>query len=121
MPLLTLLPFTQLVGLKCGGQALNLTMANRVIIVDPWWNAVAEDQAYGRVRRIGQTKETHLVRLFSDTPVDRRIRQLQSDKSAEVSRALQDDRHEPVPLDDEALEGLFTGMSTKKAGKQKAT
>jgi SNF2 family DNA or RNA helicase len=40
-----------IMGLRCGGQALNITHANRVIIVDPWWNKSVEMQAFGRVFR----------------------------------------------------------------------
>ncbi|GAB7343261.1 hypothetical protein MBLNU457_1317t1 [Dothideomycetes sp. NU457] len=50
-----------LASLKCGGLGLNLTMANKVICVDPWWNNAVEQQAFARVYRIGQTKETSLL------------------------------------------------------------
>ncbi|KAI9743954.1 MAG: hypothetical protein M1818_002688 [Claussenomyces sp. TS43310] len=49
-------------SLKSGGLGLNLTVANRMISLDPWWNDCAESQAFGRVYRLGQTKDTHIVR-----------------------------------------------------------
>lgn len=60
-------------GLKCGGQGLNLTCANRVISVDLWWNHSVEQQAFGRVFRIGQKKETYLTRLVVKNTVDVRM------------------------------------------------
>ncbi|KAL2760226.1 hypothetical protein ACRALDRAFT_2062131, partial [Sodiomyces alcalophilus JCM 7366] len=60
-------------SMRCGGQALNLTCANRVIMVDAWWNKAAEMQAFGRVFRLGQIKETHHVRILARETVDERI------------------------------------------------
>ncbi|CAG9939553.1 unnamed protein product, partial [Clonostachys rosea f. rosea IK726] len=110
-----------IVGLKCGGQALNLTAANRVILIDPWWNNVQENQAFGRVWRHGQTKETHLVRIWANTPMDQYIFQLQNDKAMAVDYALQDDNHKPAVLDDGRLQQLFTPVHRvkPKAAKQK--
>lgn len=50
-----------LASLKCGGVGLNLTMASRVIVIDPWWNRSLQDQAFCRVYRIGQAYETNLT------------------------------------------------------------
>ncbi|CAH0026045.1 unnamed protein product [Clonostachys rhizophaga] len=110
-----------IVGLKCGGQALNLTAANRVILIDPWWNNVQENQAFGRVWRHGQTKETHLVRIWANTPMDQHIFELQNDKAASVDYALQDDNHKPAVLDDGRLQQLFAPIHRvkPKAAKQK--
>ena len=60
-------------GLKCGGQGLNLTCANRVISVDLWWNHSVEQQAFGRVFRIGQLKNTYLHRMVVNHTVDSRL------------------------------------------------
>ncbi|VUC24416.1 unnamed protein product [Clonostachys rosea] len=104
-----------IIGLKCGGQALNLTAANRVIIIDPWWNNVQENQAFGRVWRHGQAKETHLVRIWAQTPMDKYIFGLQNDKAMAVDYALQDDNHKPAVLDDRRLEKLFAPIHRAKA------
>ncbi|KUJ23208.1 uncharacterized protein LY89DRAFT_727977 [Mollisia scopiformis] len=61
-------------GLKCGGQGLNLTFANRIISVDLWWNSAIEAQAFGRAYRMGQLKETHFVRFVIRGSVDGRLR-----------------------------------------------
>ncbi|PHH82172.1 hypothetical protein CDD82_6794 [Ophiocordyceps australis] len=80
------------VSMRSGGQSLNLTAANRVIIVDPWWNSVAEKQAFGRVMRIGQQKHQSLVRICVPAPIEKRMLELQTRKAADVDHALQDDR-----------------------------
>ncbi|CAI6082824.1 unnamed protein product [Clonostachys chloroleuca] len=110
-----------IIGLKCGGQALNLTAANRVILIDPWWNNVQENQAFGRVWRHGQTKETHLVRIWANVPVDHYIFKLQNDKAIAVDYALQDDNHKPAVLDDGRLQKLFAPIQRvkPKVAKQK--
>ncbi|EHK98685.1 putative DNA repair protein RAD5 [Glarea lozoyensis 74030] len=50
-------------GLKCGGLGLNLTMASRCVSLDLWWNHAVEQQAFGRIFRIGQEKNTVMTRL----------------------------------------------------------
>lgn len=79
-------------GIKCGGVALNLTYANRVINVDPWWNHPVEQQAFGRVHRIGQKKQTYFVRLFAEGTIDERLINLQGEKLHQIDRGFGDDR-----------------------------
>lgn len=74
-----------MVSITAGSEALNLTMANRCIIYEPWWNAAVEEQAFGRVNRIGQEKETHCVRLFAEGTVDERMNELQEEKKKQQS------------------------------------
>lgn len=59
-----------LASLKCGGLGLNLTAANRVICLDPWWNVAVENQAFARVYRIGQVQETKFLRLVVKNSID---------------------------------------------------
>ena len=59
-----------LASLKCGGVGLNLTMANRVVCFDPWWNRAVEQQAFCRVFRIGQTKETSMARFVVKNTIE---------------------------------------------------
>jgi SNF2 family DNA or RNA helicase len=109
-------------GLKCGALGLNLTSANRVIIVDPWWNNTVEQQAFGRVWRYKQEKICHLVRIKSESPMDLKIAEMQASKSKEVDRALQDEGFMPTEIDDHNLRMLFKfegkkpkgGMTTKE-------
>ncbi|KAJ4265069.1 hypothetical protein NW762_005313 [Fusarium torreyae] len=100
-------------GLGCGAQSLNLTVANRVIIVEPWWNKTREQQAFGRVHRIGQTKECYLVRIMTQHYIDSRISELQEEKAEVIDRALQDDGHVPTVLNDMQLRHLFDPQEGK--------
>lgn len=59
-----------LASLKAGGVGLNLTMADKVLLLDPWWNSAIEAQAFARVYRIGQEKETELTRLVITNTID---------------------------------------------------
>ena len=54
-----------LISLKAGGIGLNLTAADYVIILDPWWNPAAEDQAIDRAHRIGQKRPVTVYRLVT--------------------------------------------------------
>ncbi|TWU77281.1 hypothetical protein ED733_003851 [Metarhizium rileyi] len=102
-----------LAGLKSGGQSLNITCANRVIIVDPWWNVTSELQAAGRTSRIGQKKTCYVVRIFTSGTEDERVAELQKSKSEEVDYALQDDGHVPQMLDDKGCRELFRKVQAK--------
>jgi SNF2 family DNA or RNA helicase len=84
---------SQVASLKCGGQSLNLTVANRVILLELWWNHAAEEQAFGRVFRFGQEKESHFARFFVKAPVERRMFRMQQRKTKHIEHALQDDKH----------------------------
>ncbi|KAG9252641.1 SNF2 family N-terminal domain-containing protein [Emericellopsis atlantica] len=80
-----------LVGLRAGSTALDLYAANRVILVDLWWNTAVEDQALGRVWRIGQEKVTHMRRIRTTMEINNRIVKMQEDKKVKVRKTLQDD------------------------------
>ncbi|KAH7002195.1 P-loop containing nucleoside triphosphate hydrolase protein [Ilyonectria destructans] len=107
-------PKILLASMKCGGQSLNLTVANRVIIVDPWWNKTQEQQAFGRVVRMGQKKTSYLVRILSEGKIDKHLAMLQEKKSEIVDRALQDDGHTPASLTNEQLDELFSPEEQKE-------
>ncbi|GKT45215.1 putative ATP-dependent helicase [Colletotrichum spaethianum] len=78
-------------SMKVGGQALNLTCANRVIQIDSWWNEAAGDQANGRVNRMGQLKPSHAVVIKARGTIDEYITNLQDRKTGEIEHTLQDD------------------------------
>ncbi|KDN67091.1 putative SNF2 family domain-containing protein [Colletotrichum sublineola] len=80
----------QIASMKVGGQALNLTCANRVIQVDSWWNEAAGDQANGRVNRMGQLKPSHAVVIKARGTIDEHITDLQNRKTEEIEHILQD-------------------------------
>ncbi|NDW08950.1 DEAD/DEAH box helicase [Dysgonomonas sp. 520] len=69
------------ISLKAGGVGLNLTAADYVFILDPWWNPAAEMQAISRSHRIGQNKNVIVYRFISSGSIEEKIRQLQESKS----------------------------------------
>ncbi len=79
-----------LVSLKAGGTGLNLTAADVVYLVDPWWNPAVEQQAIDRIYRMGQQKAVTAVRLISPNTVEDKIQTLQQHKK-EISSSILDD------------------------------
>ena len=69
-----------LISLKAGGVGLNLTQADYVFIIDPWWNPAAESQAIARAHRIGQDKQVIAYRFITQNSIEEKILQLQEDK-----------------------------------------
>jgi len=69
-----------LMSLKAGGVALNLTCANHIYLMDPWWNPFAEMQAIDRTHRIGQYRPIRAIRFIAMETVEERILQLQEKK-----------------------------------------
>lgn len=69
-----------LMSLKAGGVGLNLTAAEHVFLMDPWWNPAVEDQAIARAHRMGQTKPVFVHRLITRGTVEERVGQIQSEK-----------------------------------------
>ncbi len=69
-----------LVSLKAGGTGLNLTAADYVFLLDPWWNPAVERQAVDRSHRIGQTKPVHVYRLVCRNTVEEKVLELQAEK-----------------------------------------
>jgi SNF2 family DNA or RNA helicase len=83
-------PPVMLLSLKAGGTGLNLTAADHVFLVDPWWNPAVEDQAADRAHRIGQDKPVMVYRLVATDTVEERIMALQASKRALADAALGD-------------------------------
>lgn len=81
-------PPVMLISLKAGGTGLNLTAADHVFLVDPWWNPAVEDQAADRTHRIGQDKPVLVYRLVAEDTVEERIIALQQRKRALAEAAL---------------------------------
>jgi SNF2 family DNA or RNA helicase len=69
-----------LISLKAGGVGLNLTAADYVFILDPWWNPAAELQALNRAHRIGQDKNVFVYRFISNDSIEEKIQHLQERK-----------------------------------------
>jgi SNF2 family DNA or RNA helicase len=69
-----------LISLKAGGVGLNLTAAEYVFLLDPWWNPAAEAQAIDRAHRIGQSRHVFAYRLIAKDTVEEKVAQLQASK-----------------------------------------
>jgi len=80
-----------LISLKAGGTGLNLTEADYVYLVDPWWNPAVENQAIDRCYRIGQDKHVMAVRLICPDTIEEKIMKLQAAKKELVSDLIKTD------------------------------
>jgi superfamily II DNA or RNA helicase len=80
-----------LISLKAGGFGLNLTVADYVVIADPWWNPAAEDQASGRAHRIGQQRPVTVYRLVHAGTLEERILTLHQTKRELADSVLEGD------------------------------
>ncbi|WNG30501.1 DEAD/DEAH box helicase [Cystobacter fuscus] len=78
-----------LISLKAGGTGVNLTAADYVIHLEPWWNPAVEDQATDRAHRIGQTRPVTVYRLVARGTIEEQILSLHSDKRALVAGVLE--------------------------------
>ena len=87
-----------LISLKAGGHGLNLTAADYVFILDPWWNPAVEAQAVDRTHRIGQTRPVFAYRLIARDTVEEKILELQKTKR-DLAEAI-------VSADDNVLRNL---------------
>src|SRR5690606_13517891 len=96
-----------LISLKAGGTGLNLTAADYVIHLDPWWNPAVERQATDRAHRIGQDKPVVSCKLVAEGTVEERILDLQAAKRGLADAALGDESTFLRTLDAGELRSLF--------------
>ncbi len=80
-----------LISLKAGGVGLNLTAAEYVFLLDPWWNPAVEAQAIDRAHRIGQTQTVFAYRLIAKDTVEEKVLQLQSSKRELADAIINED------------------------------
>jgi superfamily II DNA or RNA helicase len=97
-----------LISLKAGGVGLNLTAADYVYIVDPWWNPAVEQQAIDRTHRIGQTKNIFAYRMICKDTIEDKILQLQEKKRILARELISDDTGFVKSLTKEDVEYLFS-------------
>lgn len=97
-----------LISLKAGGVGLNLTAADYVYIVDPWWNPAVEQQAIDRTHRIGQTKNIFAYRMICKDTVEDKIIKLQEKKRALARDLITDDEGFVKSLTKADVEYLFS-------------
>lgn len=97
-----------LISLKAGGVGLNLTAADYVYIVDPWWNPAVEQQAIDRTHRIGQTKNIFAYRMICKDTIEDKILKLQEKKKALARDLISDESGFVKSLTKEDVEYLFS-------------
>lgn len=97
-----------LISLKAGGVGLNLTAADYVYIVDPWWNPAVEQQAIDRTHRIGQTKNIFAYRMICVDTIEDKILELQERKRKLASELIADDASFVKALSKADVEYLFS-------------
>ncbi|EST06724.2 SNF2-related [Kalmanozyma brasiliensis GHG001] len=83
-----------LISLKAGGVGLNLTAANKIWLLDFWWNSSIENQAIDRVHRLGQTREVSVFRYLVKDSIENRILLIQKRKDMLIKHALKQGRDE---------------------------
>jgi non-specific serine/threonine protein kinase len=97
-----------LISLKAGGLGLNLTAADYVYIVDPWWNPAVEQQAIDRTHRIGQTQKIFAYKMICKDTVEEKIIQLQQRKKQLANELVTEDAGFIKKLKKEDVEFLFS-------------
>lgn len=78
-----------LISLKAGGLGLNLTAANYVILMDPWWNPAIENQATDRAHRLGQKRSITVIRMVSSQTIEEKILKLHEKKQGLADKMLE--------------------------------
>jgi SNF2 family DNA or RNA helicase len=97
-----------LISLKAGGTGLNLTAADYVYIVDPWWNPAVENQAIDRCYRIGQDKKVFAYRMICKNTVEEKIVSLQNKKKKIAGDIIQTDENILAKFDKNDIAELFS-------------
>lgn len=104
-----------LISLKAGGFGLNLTEADHVFIMDPWWNPAAEQQAVDRIHRIGQDKEVHVYRLVAEGTIEEKVMQLKASKAALFDAVVGEGEFASAAVTAEDVRELFALPEEKDA------
>lgn len=97
-----------LISLKAGGTGLNLTAADYVFILDPWWNPAVEAQAIGRAHRMGQSQKVFAYRMIAKGTVEEKILELQKTKKDLAESIISEDQDFLRKLTRDDLEQLLT-------------
>jgi SNF2 family DNA or RNA helicase len=96
-----------LISLKAGGTGINLTAADYVYIVDPWWNPAVENQAIDRCYRIGQDKKVFAYRMICKDTIEEKIIQYQQDKRDVAEGIIQTDENFMKKLTQDDVKAIF--------------
>lgn len=97
-----------LISLKTGGTGLNLTAADTVILYDPWWNPMVENQAIDRTHRIGQTNKVQVFRLIAKGTVEEKIMALQEAKRDMFQSVIEGGQGVLKTMDLDDIKNLFS-------------
>lgn len=97
-----------LISLKAGGVGLNLTAADYVFLLDPWWNPAAEAQAVDRAYRIGQDKKVFAYRFICRETVEEKVLDMQRDKQATADAVVNPNTSIIADMAPDDLLGLFS-------------
>lgn len=81
-------PRVMLISLKAGALGLNLTVANNVFLMDPWWQEGIESQAIDRCNRIGQRRPVHVYQLIAENTVESKVMEIQERKKKLIQHAF---------------------------------
>ena len=100
-----------LASLKAGGLGLNLTAADTVVHVDPWWNPAAEQQATARAHRIGQTAPVFVYKIVVEGSIEERMLELQAKKAALAQGVLGEDTLGTVKFSMSDIDDLLRPLS----------
>jgi SNF2 family DNA or RNA helicase len=96
-----------LISLKAGGVGLNLTAADYIYLVDPWWNPAVEQQAIDRTHRIGQKNKIFAYKMICKNSIEEKILQLQERKKQIANELVTEDAGFIKKLSREDIEFLF--------------
>ncbi len=96
-----------LISLKAGGVGLNLTAADYVIHLDPWWNPAIESQATDRVHRMGQKNKVFVYKLITSGTIEEKIQELQESKKQLLSEIIDIDSAEEKALNFDEIKDLL--------------
>ena len=96
-----------LISLKAGGVGLNLTEADYVFVLDPWWNPAVEAQAVDRTHRIGQRNPVIVYRLVSADTIEEKVMALKARKAALFAQVIDGDGSAGTPIDADDVRALF--------------
>ena len=107
-----------LLSLKAGGIGLNLTTADTVVHMDPWWNPAVEEQATARAHRIGQDQPVFVYKLVVQGSIEERMLELQARKQALANSVLGHDTAGALKFDQADLEALLAPLGFLTATSQ---
>jgi superfamily II DNA or RNA helicase len=110
-----------LISLKAGGLGLNLTAADTVIHMDPWWNPAVEEQATARAHRIGQAQTVFVYKLVVEGSIEERILELQARKAALAEGVLGSDGGSAPKFSADDLQALLAPLGDRVEALRMAT